>query len=248
MSDDILSRSFGVFIAKNGGIEGDYIKKIERLWLEAKEALERKPDPIEIKIASQSGIPLDILERLRLRLNQNAGDLPTTISGWVDWTLNWLVEDAESRAHLLQDVHRSALVATGRTSTSPLDGAVLSSLLPGIKGWINGRPLNELESLLGGNPEGTTDTAKMCLRARELISTFIPRGLSFIMMVVSRMVEELDLYTIQEDLEKSLVNSLSIATRKGFDSLDKIEFANARKNIYGRVQLHKLYEEKGEEN
>jgi hypothetical protein len=122
----------------------------------------------------------------------------------------------------------------------------LSTILPGIQGWIRGIPLNEMERILGGDPEGTTETAKMCPRARELVSTFIPRGLSFIMMIVSRMVEELDLFTLQEDLEKSLMNSLSSAVRKGFDSVEKLEFANARKSINSRVQLHMLYVRNGE--
>jgi hypothetical protein len=234
-----------LIFTENRGVEESYLQKIEKLWNETKVALERRPGPIEIKIASQSGIPLDLLERLRLRLSKNIGGLPTSISGWVDWIINWLVEDVESRVHLLQDVHRSALAAAGRTSRSPLDGNVLATLLPGIQGWVSGRPINEIERMLGGNPEGPTDTAKMCLRARELVSTFIPRGLSFIMMVVSRMVEELDLCTIQEDLDKSLVNSLSIAVRKGFDSVDKLDFANENKIIYSRVQLHLLYGQMG---
>ncbi|MBO2945269.1 DEAD/DEAH box helicase [Paenibacillus sp. F411] len=248
LPEDFLSHSLGAFLAKNRGEEENYSQKVERLWDEAKAALESNPDRVEIKLASQSGIPLDILELLRLRLLADAGHIPTSISSWVDWTISWLTEDTQSRVYLFQDVYRSALAATGRSSTSSLEGNTLSALLPGIQGWISGRPLNEIERLLGGDPEGTTETAKMCPRARELVSTFIPRGLSFIMMIVIRMVEELDLFALQEDLDKSLMNSLSIAVRKGFDSVEKLEFANARKNIYGRVQLHILYVQNGEDN
>jgi len=242
MAGSFISRSFGIFIAKHRGLEESYLKKTEKLWNEAKKALDRRPDPAEIKIASQSGIPLELLERLRLRLISLVGHLPTSISGWVDWTIKWLIEDDGAREQLLQDVHKSALIAAGRPLSSLLDGTVLSKVLPGIQGWISGKPLNEMERMLGGNPDGSTFTAKMCPGARALISTFIPRGLSFIMMLVSRMIEELDLYTMQDDLDKSLVNSLSIAVRKGFDSIDKLEFANHHKSIYGRVHLHKLYE------
>ncbi|MED2010908.1 DEAD/DEAH box helicase [Brevibacillus borstelensis] len=247
LPEDFISRSFGAFLAMKRGLEESYVRKVEKLWDEARAALDRTPDPVEIKLASQSGIPLNILERLRLRLLANAGHLPTLIGSWVDWTIDWLIEDTESRDQLLQDVRRSALLAVGKPATSLLNGATLISLRPGIQGWISGRPINEIERMLGGDPEGKTPTEKMCPRARELVSTFIPRGLSFIMMVVSRMVEELDLFALQEDLDKSLINSLSSAVRKGFDSVEKLEFANVRKNIFGRVQLHMLYAQNGEE-
>ncbi|WP_103108486.1 DEAD/DEAH box helicase [Brevibacillus reuszeri] len=246
LPEDFISRSLGAFLAKIREVEESYGQKVEKLWDEAKAALERKPDLVDIKLASQSGIPLGVLERLRLRLLADKGHLPTSINNWVDWTIHWLIEDTESRVHLLQDVQGSALVAVGKPSTSLLEGSTLSALLPGIQGWISGEPLNEMERKLAGDPEGKTETVKMCPRARALVSTFIPRGLSFIMMIVSRMVEELDLFAFQEDLEKSLINSLSSAVRKGFDSVEKLEFANTRKNIYSRVQLHLLYAENGE--
>jgi hypothetical protein len=108
--------------------------------------------------------------------------------------------------------------------------------------------LFEIERLLGGNPDGLTATAKLCSRAREPVSNFIPMGISFIIMIVSRIVEELELYNLQEDLEKGLINSFSIAVRKGFDSLKKLEFDNSRKSIYGRVELHMLYDQNGKGN
>jgi hypothetical protein len=83
----------------------------------------------------------------------------------------------------------------------------------------------------------------MCPRARELISTFIPRGLSFVMGVISRMVKELDLYSSQTDLDESMMQSLTAAVRRGFDTNAKLEYANAHKGILGRVQLHKLYDQ-----
>lgn len=248
LSEDVILRSFGVFLAKNNQLEESYVHKIEKLWDEAKVALDSKPDLFEIKLASQSGIPFNLLERLKLKLLTSAGHLPTSISVWIDWTINWLIEDSESREYLLQDVYRSTLAAAGQPSSASLDGSILSTLLPGIQGWISGKPLNEIERLLGGNPDGPTATAKLCPRARALVATFIPRGISFIMMVVSRMVEELELYALQDGLNKSLINSLSIAVRKGFDSIEKLEFANTDKNIHGRVQLHMLFGQNGEEN
>jgi hypothetical protein len=177
-----------------------------------------------------------------VRLKEGVGALPTTIEGWVEWTINWLKEDAAARNHLLRDVHRSANAAAGKTANSTLNETVLDTLLPGIKGWLSGKPLNDMERDLGGNPNGKSETARMCPRARELIATFIPRGLCFIMGVISRMTEELDLFSSQDDLNESMMKSLTAAARRGFDSAAKLDYANAHKEISGRVQLHRLYE------
>ncbi len=243
LPNNLITRSFGAFLAKNNSEEESYAKKVERLWEEARFLLEKNPDGTEIRLASQSGIPLDVLERLRLRLLAGAGNLPTTISSWVDWTIKWLVEDVGSRNYLLIDVYRSALIASGKSTTSQVEDTTLLILLPGIQGWISGKSIMEIERLLGGDPEGRTESAILCSRARELVNAFIPRGFSFTMMVISRMVEELDLFTMQEGLEKSIINSLSSAIRRGFDRVEKMEFASARKNIISRVQVHLLFDQ-----
>ncbi|MEX1030753.1 MAG: DEAD/DEAH box helicase [Paenibacillaceae bacterium] len=240
--DNLMSRSLGAFLARKRDAEEYYTQKVKKLWDEAREALERNPDTVVLLIASQSGLPLDLLERLRVRLLTGAGNLPTTIIGWVEWVFVWLSEDASAREHLLRDVHRSAITASGKVSTSPLDESILATLLPGIGSWLSGKPLNEMERVLGGNPDGTTEKDKMCSRARELVSTFIPRGLSFIMSVISRMVEELDLFSSQHNLDEIMIRSLTAAVRRGFDTVEKLEFANTRKDILSRVQLHHLYD------
>lgn len=47
----------------------------------------------------------------------------------------------------------------------------------------------------------------------------------------------------QEELDESLLRSLSAAVRRGFDSVEKLEFANNHKEILSRVQLHKRFDE-----
>lgn len=241
--DTLMSRSLGAFIARRRGAEQAYLDKVVELWTEVSEAVEGSPDAIVVLLASQSGLPLDLLERLRDRLNSADGALPTTIVGWVEYTFSWLGEDGASREHLLQDVDGAALRAAGRSPTSGLDHSVLLAILPGVIGWLSGSPLSKIESVLGGEPDSSKDSARMCPRARELISTFIPRGLSFIMGVISRMVEELDLTSNQEELDESLVRSLSAAVRRGFDSTEKLQYANSHKEILGRVQIHQMYDQ-----
>lgn len=110
-----------------------------------------------------------------------------------------------------------------------------------MHGWIEGKQLNEIEVILGGDPDGRE---RLCPRSRELTSVFIPRGFSYILMIITRMVDELDFYSLQENLDRTLVTSLSSAVRRGFDTVDKLEFSNNHKHIRGRVETHKLYHDK----
>ncbi|HHK7932050.1 DEAD/DEAH box helicase [Serratia marcescens] len=242
--DNLMSRSLGAFLAGQRAEQEGYLEKVEELWQQTREAVEDNPETVVVLMASQSGLPLDLLERLRFRLLDGRGTLSITIEGWIDWTIDWLKDDVPAREYLLRDVFRSATAAAGKSATSPVNSDTLDALVPGIKRWITGKPLNEIETSLGGDPNGKSETQKMCPRARELISTFIPRGLSFIIGVVARMVEELDLASSQEGLDESFLKSLPASVRRGFDMVEKLEFANANKEILSRVQLHKLFDER----
>ena len=127
-ADNLMSRSLGAFLARQRAEQEEYLEKVEELWDKTREAVEDGPQAVVVLMASQSGLPLDLLERLRARLSDGAGALPTTIEGWVDWTIDWLKEDGPAREHLLRDVHRSATAAAGKTATSQLNAAVLDIL------------------------------------------------------------------------------------------------------------------------
>lgn len=242
--NNLMSRSLGAFLAGQRAEQEEYLEKVEELWEQTREAVEDNPETVVVLMASQSGLPLDLLERLKIRLLDGRGTLPVTIEGWIDWTIDWLKDDVAARDYLLRDVFRSATAAAGESASSPVDANLLDALVPGIKGWITGKPLNEIEISLGGDPNSNSETQKTCPQARELISTFIPRGLSFIIGVVARMAEELDLTSSQEGLDGSFLRGLSAAVRRGFDTVEKLEFANAHKEILSRVQLHKLFNDR----
>jgi len=241
---EFFSESYGKFIAMKRHDEEAYEQKIEELWRKTQTLLESHYDKVDVKIAAQSGLSLSLLERLRLRLTKQKGNLPTSIKDWIDWTFNWLIEDCESCDELLQNIYKSALISVGKSSPSQLQESDLKTILRAMHGWIEGRPLNEIEVILGGNPHGSKASEILCPRSRALTSTFIPRGFSYILMIIARMVEELDLYSLQNELDRTLVTSLSSAVRRGFDTVNKLEFSNNNKHIRGRVEVHKLYTDK----
>lgn len=239
--DNLLVRSFGAFRARRREREADYIARAEVLWAAARTEVEDGPDATVVLLASQSGMGLAILERLRARLIASAGALPTGIPGWVGWILDWLAADDEARRDLLADTVRAIRASLGLSAEAVVDAAAVRALGPAARAWVEGRPLNAVEESLGGVPNAA-GVARQLPRAREFVGAVIPRSLSFVAGVVARMVQELGLVDRQFDLEESTLRALSGAVRRGFDTPAKLEFANRDRSLLGRVEAHRAYQ------
>lgn len=239
--DNLLVRSFAAYRARQRDQEAAYMAKVEVLWAAARAVIDDEPNSSVVLLASQSGMALDLLERLRNRLFGEAGTLPTSIPDWLDWILEWLRADAEARRDLLGDTSRAVNNAVGRKADAVVDANAVEALKGAGRAWLEGMPLNEIETLLGGAPNGAKQTQRLLPRAREFVGTVIPRSLSFIAGVVARMVEELKLADQQPELERSVLRSLSGAVRRGFDTVAKLEYANANRSLAGRVEVHRAY-------
>jgi superfamily II DNA/RNA helicase len=236
-----LRKSLGAFAARNRAAEAEFNAKITDL----KVAIARNtPDGVDLDVAvlaSQSGLSMHLLSRLKNRIANDVGSLPTDVEGWLEWTLRWLGDDKDARESLLHDVNRAILGACGRRRDGDVTATELSLILPGLLAWIHGRPLVDIEAELGGEPQSTTFTKRICPRARELVGSVIPRGLSFVVGLVSHVVGEMDLIPEQDGLNTQLIESLATAVRKGYDTPDKVTFAGEHPTVLSRVQMHGLW-------
>lgn len=235
-----LRQSFGAFAARKRQAEAEFEAKISDL----KRAIaESEPDGVDntiVALASQSGLSMDLLMRLKNRVTDGAGSLPVTIADWLIWTIDWLSDDEDARISLLYDVRRSLLGACGGKKDGEVTDKELALILPGLLAWIRGKPLADIEKALSGDPDSSSPSKEVCPRARDLVGTVIPRGFSFIMGLVSHVIEQADLFDKQEDLSRAVIESLGAAIRKGFDTPEKVQFASARPDIISRVQVHAL--------
>lgn len=239
-----LKSSFAAFRARTNNEEQRFDVQLVEL-----ENLVKLKDSDEIDqslsiLASQSGLPPLVLSRLRAAITQNVGALPTSINEWVIWLFNWFKTDHEAKELLFFDVKKSVLGATGRNKNGDLSDDVLAALSPGIFAWLAGSPLRDVEIALGGEPGSDNPSAKACPRARELVGTILPRGLSFVMGLVTRIVTEINPYDSQESLSSEVVEALSTAIRLGYDSPEKLAFSIANPAILCRVAVHQAYSQK----
>lgn len=242
-----LERSFAAYRLRDGGEEqrfNNQLAELRRLVeAEANDAIDQS---LSI-LASQSGLPPIILYRLKQKIELDIGNLPSSISDWVTWLISWLTLDVEAMELLLFDARSSILGATGNNKSGYITEQVLNDLIPGINAWIFGRPLKEIELALGGEPDSNNQTKKSCPRARELVGTVLPRALSFIMGLITRVVTEVNPYHLQENLSPDVVDSLSAAIRLGYNTHEKLNFSFSNPSILSRVGVHRTYSQESEQ-
>jgi hypothetical protein len=167
--------------------------------------------------------------------------LAIALEGWLVWLFDWLCEDAVIRDELLIDTKNSILSACGKKAKHEVTEDDLHQILSGVVGWVKGDTISKIEEILGGEPNSSTATKKACPRARVLINSIIPRSVCFSIGLVAHTLKETEGIQENEDLDFQLIECLSAAVRKGFDTVDKLLFASENREILGRVQAHNIW-------
>ena len=237
-----LKRSFAAHRLRKKEEEDKLNQQFESLEELVDQRLQVGFDESILKLAMQSGLPPLVLLRLQQKINDGVGQLPNSIVDWVSWMFEWLALDQEATDLLLFEVKPSILKATGNSKEADITEDIFNNLHKGVVAWISGEPLCKVETELGGDPDANPDEIS-CPRSRELIGSVLPRGLSFIMGLISRLVEETDPYKVQENLTREVVSSLPTAIRLGYDSPEKLNFSLSNPQIISRVAVHQKYSE-----
>jgi hypothetical protein len=233
-----VRKSFAAFTAAENHNIVTFEARIERL----NEALAVRNDPPHdaslLELAAQSGAPLPVLENLRHRLKSEP-TLPSNIEGWVCWIIQWLNDDELARQSLLESEKRSILGAVGLPQDGPLTTDALQRLGPGVLAWIRGQPMKIIEDTLGGN--SAMATGKLCPRARTLVTNIAPLGLSFIAGLVARAAKNAITAGEISGTSVAVIDCLATAVRRGYDSPEKVAFAELRLRILSRVDMHNAF-------
>jgi hypothetical protein len=241
-----LSESLGAYFSRKNKAEATFEGKVVQLRAAINASMPGSLDSATAVLATQSGLSAQLLMDLRDRIRDEIGELPTAIDGWLVWTIAWLDSDRSARDALLGDISKSILSAVGNSSKEALTEGDVAKLLPGIRAWITGQPIRQIEIELGGTPDdAATKTKRLCPRARELVGTIIPRGLSFTLGLVSKIVKDLEPFEAQPALARQVVEALSAAIRNGYDSPEKLFYASQHKSILSRVQMHHGFAKQG---
>jgi hypothetical protein len=190
-----------------------------------------------VELAAQSGAPIAVLKRLRERLAATAQNPPATVLDWMSWIFTWLTEDAAARLSLLRREKGAILGAVGRKVNADLTAEATQELLPGVNAWLTGRPIKEIEQALGGDPQAKAE----CPRARRLITSLVPLGLTFVAGLVARTAQGFPEFINGAVVPRYVLETLSTAVRRGFDDPAKLAFSEVTKGLHSRVQYHRAF-------
>ncbi len=232
-----LRTSLGAFLAQKRSLHNEFAEKIEAIKAEIKKTTIDGMDQSALELASQSGLSLALLIKLKERILKDIGKLPETIEGWVNWVMNWFAEDEAARNDLFYETKKDMLSICGQKNDNNLSDQDLDIIKSGLIAWVKGLPLADIERTLGGD----LDKEPKCPRARLLVTKVIPQGFSFIFGLVSSVVRVIAPYEQQESLSGEVVENLGVAIRKGYDLPEKVAFAASLPKGLSRVQVHELW-------
>ena len=232
---DMVRRSFAAFQARQAHTEAAFDQKLEAL----RSILEGSSANAEVvKIAASTGLPDSPLLAAQARFAANPSSIPSSILGWTDWIVDFFQSDQVSYQALLgDDAPIVNYVVRGKKKGGPPNAEEFSRLKKGLRAWMKGQPLREIELALGvpGNK------LKCCPRARDLVLKLANRSLYLIgasLVEVARTVIAAQELTHEEP---SVLETLPVAIRKGLDTPDKVAFAYRRPTVRSRVLIHRNF-------
>jgi hypothetical protein len=236
-----LTKSFASYLALKRNAQQLFTQKVARFKTAISAAMPGALDNATAILATQSGLSAQLLMNLRDRLRDQLDDPPTSVLGWLEWTLSWLDQDAQARDALFGDSGPDICAMLGKPAKEGVANGDFLKLLPALKAWIAGKTIREIEIALGGSPDSDAPSQRMCPRARELVGDLIPRGLSFTLSLISKVMKDLLATDARPEINMHLIETLPAAIRKGYDTPEKLTFASQHKAILSRVQMHIAY-------
>ena len=208
--------------------------------IEARRRLLLDPDKASWldNVSRASGISPDILQELYSALLPQGPEATFSVADWIRWASRWLREDESRvgrvvRPGLLEAFFEPELKA----GDGHLAGSHIDLLQEMLLKWTNGRPLREIELLLG-TPEARLGK---CIRARKFVLRVIPE-LSFFVGLIGQTWRA---YQSAEGIDAPL--PLSVATlggciREGFDSPEKLAIQLEDSSYLTRRAVHRVHE------
>ncbi|PHY22389.1 DEAD/DEAH box helicase [Caulobacter sp. BP25] len=236
--EDLKKRSFASFQARKKSDETAFASRIGALKV-ALDASRTTPWTAHIlELSAQSGAAAGILQTLADRLSATE-PLPQDVGGWIGWMTDWFAAEPLA-AELLGSSEAAARSAVKIKKTANLTPH-WPTLKKALEAWVNGRPLAEIEVLLGGSVE----TYPHCPRAREIATDLATRGFSYAASLVVQVLKAQREAAGQDTDQNPVTGYLATAIKRGFNSQDLVAFAMETKGPLTRVQYHRAHEKAG---
>jgi hypothetical protein len=164
--DDAIAtvrRSFAGFRARARNEQAVFEGKLA--VLRAVLAADRPVNPEMAVIAASNGFSDAPFAVIEARITASIDALPDSIVGWIDWLIDLFRADRATYETLLgSDAQTALYVMRGKQSGGPATDAEFAHLKAGLRAWLTGLPMRDVEAALGVG----ADDLGHCLRARDL--------------------------------------------------------------------------------
>jgi superfamily II DNA/RNA helicase len=236
---EMVNKSLFAFHARTRGEQESVAITIANLKSALTEEDERL-SPDELRIAALSGLSIAAVQTMADRVTAQAASLPSNVSGWIDWIVEFLRDDPEARQALLGvDEATITAVSRGKKTGGPPTPKEFELFRRGLKAWVEGKPFDAIEQALGVSG----DKIGACPRARDLVFKLTNRRLYLLFVALAEIVKA-RVFSSLPPPSQAVVEILPIAIRRGYDSAEKAAFALLNPSNRTRVATHREFERK----
>ena len=128
-------------------------------------------------------------------------------------------------------------VMRGKKSGPPPTAGELQLLKAGLRAWLAGSPLCDVERALGVDEEDIGSSP----RSRDLALKLANRSLYLIVAAVAEAARVVLSRNPGTAFQPAVLETLPIAFRKGLDAPDKVAFAAIETQLRSRVVIHRTF-------
>lgn len=237
----LLSSTFAAFKKRSSGDHGWVATRVESAIAHRQELSGLEKDVSwEDELAATTGVlRADDIRSLAAKLRETVAEPLGDVSRWVNWGLAWLVENPLTLADFIRPLTIQAVFGGAHkeyATDSHAALALLAHIRKVIFPWMEGVPLNQLDTLLTG------EEPKKCDSARDWALRLAPELAYFFAMVtqVYRRLMEVD---VGEPPHLPLPFAVhGRCVREGFDSPIKLALHHVMGALVPRVAVHLEWE------
>ncbi|WP_333606019.1 DEAD/DEAH box helicase [Novosphingobium sp.] len=236
---EMISRSFAGYQARQAKEDAAFDEKLGALKTALDTANEETSAPV-MQIAAFTGLSVEPLAAIAAKVEAEIDALPSTVCGWMEWLIDFMIADRASYALLFGSaVETVKAVTRGKKTGGDSTAAEMELLKTALAAWLKGEPFYRIETSLG------VPAAKIgvCKRTRDLINRIANRQLYMVAAAAAEVIRQTLTAKEKVAANPAVLEILAYAIRRGLDSPEKVAFAYRTPSARSRVLLHRAFAE-----
>lgn len=236
----MMRRSFAGYQARQAKDGAAFEKKLEALKTTLETATEETSVPV-MQIAAFTGLAVEPLAAIAAKIENEIDALPSTVCGWMDWLIDFMIVDRASYALLFgPGVETVKAVTRGKKTGGDSTAAEMALLKKALGEWLKGEPFYRIEASL----EVPAAKISVCKRTRDLVNQIANRQLYMIAAAAAEVIRLTLASKEKSAANPAVLEILAYAIRRGLDSPEKVAFAYRTPSARSRVLLHRAFKDK----